>query len=97
MSLTKDHLIISVRDYLDIPKVRSTQLIESLLEIMKRCLADGEAVLISGFGKFYVKDKTVRKGRNPQTDRPMLLRSRRVVTFKCSPVLRKKLNGTGEA
>jgi integration host factor subunit alpha len=59
---------------------------------MKRTLASGEDVLISGFGKFCVNEKSERRGRNPATGEDMMLRPRRVVTFKCSGALRKKIN-----
>jgi integration host factor subunit alpha len=63
-----------------------------LLEIVKRTLASGEDVLVSGFGKFCVKEKTERRGRNPATGDAMMLRPRRVVTFKCSGKLREKID-----
>ncbi len=64
-----------------------------MLEIIKRPLDSGEDVLISGFGKFIVKDKSERRGRDPQTGNDLMLGSRRVVIFKCSGVLRDKING----
>jgi len=64
---------------------------------MKATLANGEDVLISGFGKFCVKDKNDRRGRNPSTGEDMMLEARRVVTFKCSRPLRNKLNGKGKS
>jgi integration host factor subunit alpha len=92
MPCTKDHIVNSIYNQLDLPKNRSTEIVESLLEIIKRTLASGEDVLISGFGKFCVRNKERRRGRNPQTGEDMTLRSRRVVTFKCSGVLRDKIN-----
>jgi integration host factor subunit alpha len=92
MTLTKDHLISSIRNDLDLPKTKSAELFESLLEIIKNKLINGEDVLISGFGKFCVMSKNERKGRNPATGEDMMLGSRRVVTFKCSPVLRDRIN-----
>ena len=68
-------------------------MIETLLENIKSTLESGEPVLISGFGKFEVKDKKTRRGRNPQTGDDLMLGARRVVTFKCSGVLREKING----
>jgi integration host factor subunit alpha len=59
---------------------------------MKRTLESREDVLISGFGKFSVKKKDSRKGRNPQTGDSLQLDARRVVTFKCSASLREKVN-----
>ena len=66
---------------------------ETLLELMKSSLASGEDVLISGFGKFCVKQKEERKGRNPATGEDLILESRKVVTFKCSGKLRERVNG----
>jgi len=62
------------------------------LKIIKQNLENGEDVLISGFGKFCVKEKKERKGRNPATGDDMMLSPRKVVTFRCSPVLRKRIN-----
>ncbi len=92
MPCTKDHIVNSIYNQLDLPKNKSTEIVESLLEIIKKTLASGEDVLISGFGKFCVRNKETRRGRNPQTGEDMTLRSRRVVTFKCSGVLRDKIN-----
>jgi len=93
MPCTKDHIVNSIYNQLDLPKNTSIEIVESLLEIIKKTLASGEDVLISGFGKFCVRGKEKRRGRNPQTGEDMTLRSRRVVTFKCSGVLRDKING----
>jgi integration host factor subunit alpha len=65
---------------------------EKLLEIIKSTLESGEDILISGFGKFCVNEKNARKGRNPATGADMMLKPRRVVTFRCSASLRKKIN-----
>ncbi len=67
---------------------------ETILEIMKKTLESGEDVLVSGFGKFCVKEKRERRGRNPATDEPMRLAPRRVVTFKCSGKLREKIDSS---
>jgi len=95
MTLTKAHLIDTICNNFDFPKNKSAQAVESLVEILKSTLANGEDVLISGFGKFCVKDKRERRGRNPQTGDDLMLGSRRVVTFRCSGVLRQKMNGRG--
>jgi integration host factor subunit alpha len=75
-----------------LPKRRSAEMLESLLSLIAKTLESGEDVLISGFGKFCVKQKRARKGRNPATGEDLMLGSRRVVTFKCSPILRSKVN-----
>ena len=93
MTLRKEHIIDSVYTQLDLPKYRSFQVVESLLEIIKKTMENGEDVLISGFGKFCVRDKKKRRGRNPQTGEDLMLGARRIVPFKCSAVLKDKLNG----
>ena len=68
-------------------------MVETLLETIKQSLESGEDVLISGFGKFCVKEKGKRRGRNPATGSDLILDERRVVTFKCSGKLRNRVNG----
>jgi len=92
MTLTKDHLINSIAKENGFQKKRSIKVVETLLEIIKSKLASGEDVLVSGFGKFCVREKHERKGRNPATGKDMKLEARRVVTFKCSGKLRQKIN-----
>jgi len=93
MAITKANLIDSVYEKSELQKQQSISAVESLLEIIKRTLGSGEDILISGFGKFYVKDKNQRKGRNPHTGNGLMLDARRVVTFKCSNVMRDRING----
>jgi len=93
MNLTKEDLIDSIYNRFDFSKAKSAHMVESLLETIKNTLASGEDVLISGFGKFVVMKKRERKGRNPQTGDDLMLRSRKVVRFRWSEVLRDKMNG----
>ena len=93
MTLTKTDLIEKVRDKNGLSKKKSSETVETLLEIVKQALASGEDVLISGFGKFCAKQKKERKGRNPATGGNMMLPPRKVVTFRCSGILRDKVNG----
>jgi integration host factor subunit alpha len=95
MALTKDDIADSIYRRLDLPKYKSIEVLESLLEIIKKTLVNAEDVLITGFGKFCVKNKTERMGRNPQTAEQMKLRARRVVIFRCSSVLRDQINRMG--
>ncbi len=92
MTLTKANLIDSIYNRPDLPKKKSSQLVDSLLEIIKKTLENGEDVLITGFGKFCVKDKRKRRGRNPHTREDIMLGERRVVRFKCFGRLRDKIN-----
>jgi integration host factor subunit alpha len=93
MTVTKASLINSICNTTNLPKQESMATVEALLEIIKRTLTSGEDVLISGFGKFCVKDKKERKGRNPETGDDMILDARRIVTFKCSNIMRDRING----
>jgi len=93
MALTKNDIVARLQDELGFTKSQSIQVTECLLEQIKASLETGDDVLVSGFGKFCVKDKNARKGRNPATGEDVMLEPRRVVTFKCSGKLRKKVNG----
>ena len=93
MTLTKANIAVAVAEQNGYPKNQSSELIETLLEIIKRTLESSEDVLVSGFGKFCVKTKHGRRGRNPATGKDMMLEPRRVVTFKCSGRLKDKING----
>ena len=94
MALTKSDIVSAIHE-LGFTKKKSVEVIESLLEIIKSTMEKSEDVLISGFGKFCVKDKNQRRGRNPATGEDLTLRKRKVITFKCSGKLRHKINGIG--
>jgi integration host factor subunit alpha len=96
MTLTKDHIVGSFQSHLGFSRFESSRFLESVLEIIKGSLANGDNVLISGFGKFTVRHKAARRGRNPATGEDLPLAPRRVITFKCSPVLRERMNGKGD-
>jgi integration host factor subunit alpha len=93
MALTKHGIAEQLQLQLDMSKKQAAETVETLLEIIKSTLESGENVLVSGFGKFCVKEKAERKGRNPATGEDAILPARRVVTFKCSGKLRGKING----
>ena len=92
MALTKNNIVEQIQTGCGFPRNKSVEITESLLELIKSSLASGDDVLVSGFGKFCVKEKNERKGRNPATDEDLILPARRVVTFKCSGKLRDKVN-----
>jgi len=94
MTTTKADLINAVAEANGFPQNKSTEIVEALIDLIKTKLAAGEDVLISGFGKFCIKKKGERRGRNPATGEDMMLEARRVVTFKCSGQLRDKINKT---
>ena len=96
MALTKNVIVEQLQAQLGFPKNQSAEITESLLERIKASLASGDDVLVSGFGKFCVKEKAERKARNPATGEDLMLKPRRVVTFKCSGKLREKVNGSNK-
>ena len=93
MTLTKAHIVEAIAEQNGLPKYKSLEIVEILLEIIKKTLESGDDVLISRFGKFCVRDKKERKGRNPATGEDMILEPRKVLTFRSSGRLRKKVNG----
>ncbi|HID97554.1 MAG TPA: integration host factor subunit alpha [Thermodesulfobacteriaceae bacterium] len=92
MTLTKADLVNRIYEKEILTKADSIKAVENFLEIIKHTLEQGDNVLISGFGKFTVKDKKQRRGRNPHTGKDLMLAPRRVVTFRPSGVLREKIN-----
>ena len=92
MTLTKARIVETVSEEMGFAKNKAGEMIEIIIEAIKSSLESGHDVLISGFGKFCFKEKKQRRGRNPATGKDMMLRSRRVVTFKCSGKLRDKIN-----
>jgi len=95
MALTKEKITESIYNQVGLSKTQSRRVVESLLDIMKHTLERGEDLLLSGFGKFLVKNKAARRGRNPQTKLDLQLKARKVVVFRTSGVLRKKINQKG--
>ena len=95
MTLTKDDIVQSISNQCGLSRTKSDKLLETILETTKGTLESGEDVLICRFGKFSVRDKSARRGRDPATGKDLTLEPRRVVTFHCSPVLKGKLNEKG--
>jgi len=93
MSLTKIDIIESIYEKIGIPKKDCVRIVESLFDIIKDELDKWNPVMISGFGKWTVKAKKARKGRNPKTGKEMTINARRIVTFKPSNVLRRLIDG----
>jgi len=92
MALTKEKLITLLQDQKGLSRQESRQLLERVFKIMKDTLYQGEELLISGFGKFSVRQKKARRGRKPQTRENLILAARKVLVFKTSGVLRQRLN-----
>ena len=94
MAITKEKLTILLQDRLGMSRQESRQIVERFFKIMKDTLSQGEDLLISGFGKFSVRHKKARRGRNPQTKESLTISARKVVVFKASGVLRQRLSGS---
>lgn len=75
-------------------KNQSSEIVELIIELIKSTLESGEDIMIAGFGRFCVKEKNPRRGRNPTTGDDMMLDARKVAAFKCSDKLREKINGS---
>ena len=93
MTLTKADIVAEVYAQGLLTKAEAADAVERSLDLIKEALAAGEEVLVSGFGKWSVRAKTERRGRNPQTGDPLTLPSRRVVTFRPSRVLKARVQG----
>ncbi len=93
MALTKKQIAQSVNQGTGLSFNQAYQIVETTLGLIKSTLSSGEDVLVSGFGKFKVNEKSARKGRNPATGEDMMLKQRRVVTFQCSGKLKERING----
>ena len=93
MTLTKVQIVDSIVNQIGYSQIHSSEIVEILLEIIKKTLESGDDVMISNFGKFCVREKRERRGRNPATGSDMILEPRKVVTFRCSAKLRDKING----
>jgi integration host factor subunit alpha len=94
MTPTKAQIVENIRSQTSFTKGKSFEIVETLMEFMKKSLEKGEDVLISGFGKFSVNRKEARNGRNPATGDSMILDLRRVVTVKCSGKRKSKIDGS---
>ncbi len=90
--MTKGDIVERIHEKVGFSKKEAGDVVESIFEIIKQRLEQGEKVKVSGFGNFVVNEKRPRKGRNPQTGEEIIITGRRVLTFKSSQVLKKSLN-----
>ena len=95
--MTKADLVETIYEKIGFSRKESAEIVDLVFDIMKETLEAGEKIKISGFGNFIVRKKWPRKGRNPQTGEEIQISARRVLTFKCSQVLRKALKSDGAA
>lgn len=92
MALTKSDILIKICNETQLTKNQSSEILEAMIKIIKTTLETGDEIMISGFGKFFVRDKNQRNGRNPASGEGMLLEARKVVRFQSSKKLKAQLN-----
>ena len=92
--MTKAEIIARINGKVGFSKYHATDVVEATFEIIKSCLEKGENVKISGFGNFVVRGKNPRRGRNPKTGEEIIIKGRRVLTFKASPIVKETINKT---
>lgn len=90
--MTKAELAEKIQFAAGMTKKESAEVIEAVFSVMKETLVSGEILKISGFGNFSVRNKSDRRGRNPQTGEDITISPRRILTFKASAVLRDAIN-----
>ena len=90
-TITKLDLVNHLHDTLGLNKVESKEFVEAFFQEIKHSLKNNEDVKISGFGNFKILNKKERPGRNPKTGEPVTISARKVVTFKASQKLRKRI------
>jgi integration host factor subunit alpha len=93
--MTKADLVEDIYLKTGFSKKESAEIVEMVFDLMKTTLENGEKIKLAGFGNFVVKEKSTRKGRNPQTGDEIEISSRRILTFKPSQVLKAAINGKG--
>lgn len=92
--MTKADIVERISGKVGLSKKECAELVEQVFDILKSTLEQGEEIKLSGFGKFEVRDKADRKGRNPQTGEKITIEARKVLTFKPSGILRQAVNST---
>lgn len=92
VTLTKANIVDVVYDKTQVTKKEASDYVNDLFELIKEALEDGEEIKVSGFGKFEVRKKGERIGRNPRTGDEIVIPQRKVLRFKVSQVLKDELN-----
>jgi len=90
--MTKAEIVEQIYEKVGFSRRESSDIVETMLEIMKEALAEGEKIKISGFGNFVVRAKRERMGRNPHTGQEIKISARKVITFKASQILKTAVN-----
>ncbi|MCR5225438.1 MAG: integration host factor subunit alpha [Alphaproteobacteria bacterium] len=92
-TLTRSDLVNAITDEFQVTKYNASEIVEDILEEIESALVAGESVKIAGFGTFTVRQKKERVGRNPKTLEEAVITSRKSLSFRASPLLKKVVNG----
>jgi len=90
--MTKADIVEKIYEKVGFSKKESAELVETVFDLIKSTLEDGDKIKIAGFGNFVVKEKSDRRGRNPQTGEEITIVARKILTFKPSQVLKSAIN-----
>ena len=90
--MTKADIVEKIYEKVGFSKKESAELVETVFDLIKTTLEDGDKIKIAGFGNFVVKEKSDRRGRNPQTGEEITIVARKILTFKPSQVLKGAIN-----
>lgn len=90
--MTKAEIAIRIHEQLGIPIEEAGTVLDQILELFKNILQSRESIMIAGFGKFTVRNKRARPGRNPQTGEAIEISARRVVSFQASHEFKREIN-----
>lgn len=91
--MTKKELISAIAEKTEMTKKDTELMVNTLIETVSESLVDGEEVAISGLGKFSVKERAERTGRNPQTGEAITIAASKVPAFKASKTLKDAIKG----
>jgi integration host factor subunit alpha len=92
-TLTRADLAEAVVHKVGLPRNESQELVELVLNEISTCLAKGDAVKLSSFGSFGIREKGERVGRNPKTGQEVPITPRRVLVFRPSNIMKERING----
>jgi integration host factor subunit alpha len=90
--MTKADIVERIYEKVGFSKKESAELVETVFDLIKNTLEEGDKIKIAGFGNFVVKEKADRRGRNPQTGEEITISARKILTFKPSQVLKAAIN-----
>lgn len=86
--MTKKELVSAMAEKTEQTKVKTAEMLDALIEVVSEALSNGEEVAIAGLGKFEVRERAARNGRNPQTGEAITIAASKVPAFKAAKALK---------